>query len=184
MAKVKNNALIEGLSGSIGDLVLKRARSGKTYVARKPTFPDDREFSAAQLAHQQRFKAAAAYAKQAARTEPIYAALAKKTGQPAYNVALGDYLHPPKIVAVEWHGAVEQTGQTIRVCAEDEVKVTRVTVTLLKAEGQILVEGEATPDAVGLWWTFTTDQIDATRVRVRVWDLPGNETTWEEGSLI
>lgn len=183
MAKVNKNALIEGLSGSIGDLVLKRARSGKTYVARKPTFPDDRQFSAAQLAHQRRFKAAAAYAKQAAQTEPFYAVLAKKTGQPAYNVALGDYLHPPKIVAVEYHGAVEQNGQTIRVCAEDTVKVTRVTVALLNAEGQVLVEGEATPDTLGWWWTFTTEQIEGARVRVRAWDLPGNEAMWEEDFL-
>jgi hypothetical protein len=183
MAKVRKNALIEGLSGSVGDLVLKRARSGATYLARKPTFPDNRQFSAAQLTHQRRFKAAAAYAKQAAQTEPIYAALAKKTGQPAYNVALGDYLHPPKIVAVEYHGAVEQTGQTIRVCAEDAVKVTRVVVTLLNAEGQVLMEGDATPDSIGWWWTFKVDQIEAAReyarVRVRGWDLPGNEAMWE-----
>ncbi len=127
MAKVKKNALIEGLSGSIGELVLKRARSGTTYVARKPTF-EDRQFSAAQLEHQRRFRAAAAYAKQAAKTEPIYAALAKKTGQPAYNAALSDALHPPKIVAVE------QSNGLIRVCAEDKVKVARVVVTVLDAE--------------------------------------------------
>jgi len=174
MAKVRKNALIEGLSGSIGDLVLKRARSGTTYVARKPTFPDNRQFSAAQLAHQRRFKAATAYAKQAAQTEPIYAVLAKKTGQPAYNVALGDYLHPPKIVAVQ------RIGQTIRVCAEDKVKVARVTVTVLDAEGQVLMEGEATPDAIGWWWAFTAGQIEADfRLCVRAWDLPGNEATWE-----
>jgi hypothetical protein len=65
MAKVRKNALLEDLSGSTGDLVLKRARSGTMYVARKPTFPDDRQFSAAQLAHQQRFKATAAYPRQA-----------------------------------------------------------------------------------------------------------------------
>jgi hypothetical protein len=174
VAKLKKNALIEGLSGSIGDLVLKRARSGTMYMARKPTFPDDRQFSAAQLAHQRRFKAAAAYAKQVAQTEPIYAALAKKTGQPAYNVALGDYLHPPKIVTVE------QTGQMIRVCAEDKVKVTRVTITLLDTGGQVLREGEATPDAIGWWWTFTVGQIEVAHVRVCAWDLPGNKATWEE----
>ena len=173
MAKVRKNALIEGLSGSVGELVLKRARSGTTYVARKPTFPDDRRFSAAQLAHQRRFREAAAYAKQAAHAEPIYAALAKKTGQPAYNVALGDYLHPPKIVAVE------QAGGTIRVCAEDKVKVARVTVTLLDAEGQALEEGEATPDAIGWWWTYTPGAVGAARVRVCALDLPGNRASWE-----
>ncbi|HTP08517.1 MAG TPA: hypothetical protein VMP08_09720 [Anaerolineae bacterium] len=173
MAKVRQNALLEELSGSIGDLVLKRARSGTMYVARKPRFPDNRQFSPAQLTHQQRFKAATAYAKQAAKTEPLYVALARKTGQPAYNVALGDYLHPPKIVAVE------QVGETIRIRAEDQVKVMRVSVALLDAEGHILAEGEATPDALNWWWAFTAGHVMAARVRVWAYDLPGNKTTWE-----
>jgi hypothetical protein len=174
MAKVRKNALLEELSGSIGDLVLKRARSGTMYVARKPRFPDNRQFSAAQLAHQQRFKAATVYAKQAAKTEPLYAALARKTGQPAYNIALADYVHPPKIVTVE------QTGETIRVRAEDQVKVTRVRVALLDAEGHTLTEGEATPDTMDWWWTFfTAGHIPAARVRVCAYDLPGNQTIWE-----
>ncbi len=152
---------------------MKRARSGATYVARKPTF-EDRQFSAAQLEHQRRFRAAAAYAKQAAKTEPIYAALAKKTGQPAYNMALSDALHPPKIVAVE------QSNGLIRVCAEDKVKVARVVVTVLDASGQTLAEGEATPDAAGWWWTFEAGDLNAARTRVQAWDLPGNIASWEE----
>lgn len=178
MAKARKTALLEELSGSIGDLVLKRARSGTMYVARKPRFPENRQFSPAQLAHQQRFKAATAYAKQAAKVEPLYAALARKTRQPAYNVALGDYLHPPQIVMVE------QIGETIRVRAEDQVKVTRVSVALLEADGHILAEGEAAPDSTGWWWTFTANHITAAhdavaRIRVCAYDLPGNETVWE-----
>ena len=143
MAKVKNNALIEGLSGSIGDLVLKRARSGKTYVARKPTFPDDRQFSAAQLAHQRRFKAAVAYAKQAAKTEPLYAELAKKTGQPAYNVDLAHAMHPPYVTEIKASGYSGRVGEVIRV------QVTDVYVTIYDARERMIEEGEAISDRAG-----------------------------------
>ncbi len=178
MAKVRKSVLLDEVNGSIGELVFKRARSGTTYVARKPTFPDDRQFSPAQIAHQQRFKAATAYAKQAAHTEPLYAALARKTGQPAYNIALGDYLHTPKITAVE------QTGNVIRVRAEDNVKVTRVSVSVLDAAGQPLAEGEATPDSTGCWWTFRVSHSTATHIRICAYDLPGNKATWEDSGQL
>jgi hypothetical protein len=42
---------------------------------------------------------------------------------------LGDYLHPPKITVVE------QTDDIIRIRAEDEVKVTRVSVSVSDAAG-------------------------------------------------
>ncbi len=106
------------------------------------------------------------------RSEPIYAALAKKTGQPAYNVALSDALHPPKIVAVE-----VRAGQ-IRVNAEDKVKVARVVVTVLDAEGRELMKGEAAPEMAG-WWTFEAGKIDGAKVRAQAWDLAGNMENWE-----
>jgi len=173
MAKVRTNPVFEELTGSIGELVIKRARSGRLYVSRKPQYPPERAFSAAQVAHQQRFKAAAAYARQAAQTEPFYAERAQQTRQPAYNVALSDYLQPPVIVAVE-------RGDTaIRIHAEDNVKVTRVMVTALDAEGQVIATGEATPEATGAWWRYPLPLTAAGRVQVSAFDLAGNETQWE-----
>ncbi|HTP10708.1 MAG TPA: hypothetical protein VMP08_20785 [Anaerolineae bacterium] len=176
MAKVKKNALIEGLSGSIGDLVLKQARSGTTYVARKPTFPDDRQFSAAQLAHQRRFKAAAAYAKQAVQTEPLYAALAKKTGQPVYNVALADAMHPPRVIEIDASGYNGGVGEVLRVQAEDDVKVTRVYVAIYDAHDRVVEEGEAISDRIGRWWMYTTQRAaNGAGIQAVAYDLAGNE---------
>ena len=176
MAKVRTNPVFEELTGSIGELVIKRAASGRLYVSRKPQYPPDRAFSAAQVAHQQRFRAAAAYARQAAKTEPIYAERARQTRQPAYNVALSDYLRPPAIVAVE------RTDEALRVHAEDNVKVTRVVMTVLDAEGQVLATGEATPEAATEsaegWWRYPLPMA-AARVQVSAFDLAGNETKWE-----
>ena len=59
MAKVRRNIFMRGLSGTIGDqVVLKTIRGGRTIVCKKPTFQEDREFSQAQLAHQQAFREA------------------------------------------------------------------------------------------------------------------------------
>jgi hypothetical protein len=134
MAKLKKNAVISGLSGSLGkDHYARHRKDGKTIISRKPDF-SNRQFSEAQYAVQSGMKAAAAYAKVASRENPIYAKLAKKKAKKkvrnAYNVALGDWFNAPEIDRIEWH-----EGQ-IRVFASDDVLVTKVTVTILGEAGQ------------------------------------------------
>lgn len=105
MAKVRSNLFVQGLSGKLGDQVVFRTlRDGRTIVCVKPDF-SQRKLSKDQKAHHQRFKAAAAYARSAARTQPLYAELAAGTLKNAYNVALGDWFHPPVIQQVERRGA-------------------------------------------------------------------------------
>src|SRR3972149_411369 len=155
MARVRTNVLLQGVGGQIGEgLVLRRARSGTLVLSRKPTFGKNRKFSPAQRAHQARFRAATAYAKEAALREPIYARLAKKTKQPAYNMALKDYMHPPKVTAIEVCGDAGQAKKIIRVRAEDDVQVTRIQVRLFDAQEKVLESGEAASDKAG-WWTYT-----------------------------
>ena len=38
MAKVKNNPIIEGISGSIGEMVFRQLPNGETWVSGKPDF--------------------------------------------------------------------------------------------------------------------------------------------------
>jgi hypothetical protein len=72
MAQVFDNIVLSGLTGSLGGkLVLRRGRRGQTIVSKKPVFAPDRAFSAAQKAHQQAFREAAAYAK-ATKNEQVY----------------------------------------------------------------------------------------------------------------
>ncbi|HJS19343.1 MAG TPA: hypothetical protein VJ785_11395 [Anaerolineales bacterium] len=56
----------------------------------------------------------------------------------AYNFAVSDWWHTP-----ENHSIVKQDG-CIRVQASDNVMVTRVRVTVLDEDGQILEAGEGT----------------------------------------
>jgi hypothetical protein len=170
MAKVKNNTLTEGLSGKIGGrLVFRHMRDGSTVVCAAPDF-SNRVFSEGQLAHQSRFQQAAAYARVAAKTHPMYAKLAQRTMKPAYNIALSDWFNPPVIHAIE-----RQDGH-IRIEATDNVLVDRVLVTILDEEGKILEQGEAVQTGSS-WWEYVT--ATQGKVRVAAWDLAGNGTKEE-----
>lgn len=165
MARVHKNAIIEGLSGMIGDqLVFRTLRDGRTIVCSKPDF-SRRVLSADQKAHHAKFRQAAAYAREAARTEPLYAQLAAGTMKTAYNVALADFFHPPVI------HSVTRADSIVLIRARDDVKVAGVRVTMLDEAGTVLERGEALP-AEGDTWRYQAQQ--AGRVLVEVWDLAGN----------
>ena len=98
MARVRRNVVIEGLAGMLAEqLVFKRDKAGRTIVSIKPRFDEDREFTPAQLAQQEKFQEDAAYAKDAAHTEAIYAEEVEGTAKSAYNVAIADWFHPPEV---------------------------------------------------------------------------------------
>jgi hypothetical protein len=97
MAKVNGNLFMNRLSGQLGDqIILKKDRGGRTIICKKPTFREDREFSPAQLARQQAFREAAAYAR-TQKLNPVYVEKAQDTAKCSYNVAIADWLHPPVI---------------------------------------------------------------------------------------
>src|SRR5512140_3860354 len=111
MAKVSPNVIMQGISGKLGkDLVFRRMPNGEIWVQTKPDF-SRRVLSAEQKAHHARLKAAAAYARTAARSNPIYAELAAGTMKTAYNLALADWFNLPVIQRI----AVE--GQLIHIRA-------------------------------------------------------------------
>jgi hypothetical protein len=170
MAKVKKNMIISGVSGSLGpDHYARITRDGRTIISQKPDF-SNRQFSEGQFDHQNRMKQAAAYAKAAARDNPIYARLAKGTSKNAYNVALGDWFNPPVIRRIEW-----QDGK-LRVSASDDVMVTSVTVTILDDEKQCLEHGDAEL-VMGVWWDYHPAKKG--QIRIEAWDLAGNVTRQE-----
>ena len=164
MAKIRKSMGLNGLSGSIGNLVFRQMPDGSTRVSAKPNF-SRRVFSQGQKDHQERFKQAAAYARQAAKKYPIYAELAKGTTKNAYNWALSDWFNPPVIPRIE-----RQDGK-IRVLASDNVMVAKVQVRILDSDGKILEEGPAAQGGSG-WWEYgsnTEGTVEAT-----AWDLAGN----------
>src|SRR5687768_2032768 len=114
MAKAANNIVLDGVSGKLGRIVVRQMRDGSIRLSAPPDF-SDRQFSESQKDHQKRFKQAAAYARQAAQLQPVYAEQARNTMKNAYNIALSDWFHPP---VIDW---VERRGETILVEASDDV---------------------------------------------------------------
>jgi hypothetical protein len=171
MAKVERNIMVRGWSGSVGGLVFRQMRDGSTWVSGTPDF-SHRKFSKGQKNHQRRFKEAAAYARDAAKTQPIYAELAKGTVKNAYNIALSDWFNPPVV------RRIERRAGKIRVEASDGVMVTKVRVTILNEEGAILETGEAKPEdpqkspSVAGWWEYTA-HADG-KITAEAWDQAGN----------
>jgi hypothetical protein len=165
MAKVKDNILLNGVSGKLGNIVIRHMVDGSTRICKKPNF-SERKFSQGQKDHQERFRNATDYARGAAKTQPIYAELAKGTTKNAYNWALSDWFKPPVIHRIE-----RQEGK-IRVRASDNVKVTKVRIQVLDSDGNVLEQGEA-EQLNATWWEFalTTDGT----VVATAWDLAGNE---------
>ena len=153
MAKVKNNVLVRGLSGAVGNVVFRQMPDGSTWVSASPDF-SRRKFSQGQKAHQSRFQQAASYARGAAKVHPIYAELAKGTMKNAYNLALSDWFNPPAVLRIE-----RRNGK-ILVEAVDNILVTRVRVKILDESGAVLETGEAVPanpkqsPAAAGWWEY------------------------------
>ena len=175
MAKVRSNIIVDGIGGMLGNqLVFKQDKAGRTIVSVKPTFDENRTFSDAQQAQQEAFREAAAYAR-TAKDEPVYEQKAEGTTKSAYNIAMADWFHEPEILEIDlsgWHG---QAGQTIRIKAQDDVKVTQVTVAITGADDALLESGNAV-QSEGLWWEYTSTAAaqEGAKVMVSARDLPGH----------
>jgi len=180
MAKVLNNLIIQGLSGSLGNqIVIRKGKGGQTIVTAKPA-STNRTFSATQLAQQEAFRNAIAYAK-TVKSDAVYLTKAQGTTLSAYNAAVVDWFNKPEVLEIDttaWSGS---SGQTIRVKAQDDTHVSKVHVQLADSDGSILEEGDAV-QADGLWWEYTTTtNVEAASVNATAHDLPGNThlLTWQ-----
>lgn len=172
MAKIKKNTLLQGLSGSIGDLVFRQMPDGSTRVSKKPDF-SEREPSQGQIDHQNRFKLAIAYGREA-KTLPFYQERAGN-GKTAYNLAIADWCHAPVI-----HSIGQHEGR-IRVEASDNIKVTKVEVRILDTEGNVLEAGQA-EQVNPLYWEYAYSAEG--QVEASAWDLAGNRTVmvWQKSA--
>jgi hypothetical protein len=156
MAKVRNNVVVRGLSGSFGDqMIIKVDKAGRTIVSNKPEFDENRAFTPAQQTQQERFREAVAYAKDA-KDLAVYAAKAEGTPMHPYNVALADWFHAPEIKEIDLSDWTGQAGQYIRILAMDDVQVTQVSVVITDAQDAVLEQGTAVKDDASPWWIYTT----------------------------
>ena len=136
----------------------------------------------AQRAQQERFQEATAYAKDAARTEPIYAEKAEGMAKSAYNVAVADWFHSPEVREIDLSGYTGEAGETVRAKVADDMKMERVNVLIATEGGTVVEQGEMSREW-GLWYTYTTTANcppGPAKVVVTGLDLPGHTGTAEE----
>jgi hypothetical protein len=184
MAKIQNNIVMHGASGQLGNqIVFRRGKGGQTSISAKPA--GGRTFNPAQLAQQEAFRNAIAYAK-SAKDEDVYLTKAQGTTLSAFNVAVADWFGKPEVLEIDtthWTGAA---GQIIRVKAQDDTQVVKVRVQIFDVgrNAPALEQGDAV-QADGLWWEYTTTATVADLANAQVtaiaYDLPGNDHTlvWE-----
>jgi hypothetical protein len=177
--------LLRGLTGSLGDqFVVRKGKGGTTIISDVPDFDENREFNEKQLAHQQAFQEAIAYAR-SVKDEELYVAKAMDTTMSSFNAAVADWFKKPQVLEIDtkaWQGAA---ARPIRIRAKDDTKVVRVHLVISSPDGSLLEEGDAQP-AEGLWWTYTANTTVALESNPQVvataYDRPGNtaEMTWPD----
>jgi len=93
MAHSKNNPILEGFSGKIGNLVVKQYPNGKIVITKLPDMSSVKH-SKLQSIYQNKFAEAVKYARAAKRDPLKRAAFEKvlKDGQDVYHAALSSFL--------------------------------------------------------------------------------------------
>lgn len=183
MAHIKRNKMMEGTSGSIGNVTFS-VRKNKTVSGPRPT-PSSKPPTEEQLAVQLKFERFAAYAQKAIAkpaTKALYAAAAKP-GQTAFNAAFQDAVKPPVISEIDTRAYKGLVGDEISFRVKDVIRPESVRVSILSAAGAELERGEAVLD-IGKYWKYVATAVNATvpgtRILITATDLPGNVTEKEE----
>ncbi len=170
------NPSIDEYRGSMNRIVYKKVR-GKIIAAPMPS-PSESEPTPAQLAHQERFSEAAAYAQQTladASTAEIYELAAKLKDKPAFALCVGDFLKPPTIKSVDTSAYHGQIGDQIKIKAVDNFGIVELRVEI--GDGSSILEsGSAVEGIAGNWVYTATTQINTggnLDVKVTATDRPG-----------
>ena len=183
--KIKNNPLLKGASGMLGDVIVFRESRGSLIMSNRPKKRENP--SVHQLAVKSRFMQAVQYAKgqmliPEAKAEYETGVTNKMIS--AYGVAVADFLKGPDVHGVdasEYRGGI---GDLILVNAVDNFKVTDVQVEIRSADDTLIEQGEAVlnPDNA-VFWSYVTTQPNAavtgTKVIVTAKDKPNNVTKKE-----
>jgi hypothetical protein len=172
------------ISGLLGEKVSVRKVNNRLLVTNRPQLKLGQP-TAKQLAVREKFLEATEYAKEQTAdpaTLAVYATGIRGKKRTAFAVALSDYLNAPNVSTInagDYHGAV---GDTIRIHAKDDFKVTRVKVTILNGAGQLLEQGDAiqNPKKKHIWMysaTVANATLTGSKISATAFDMPENETT-------
>lgn len=183
--KTKGNLIVKYASGGVGKQLIAKTWKGRPYLASYPVFPENREFSEKQIAHQMRFRQATSYAKwlvDSGEVPEIYEAKAERKRLTVYNIAIKDFFNAPDVYSIDLQDYTGKAGEEILVSALDDVEVMAVHV-ILRKDDEVVEEGDAEKDKYNAAvWRYTTQKdngIEGTVVEAYAEDRPGNVTRGE-----
>jgi hypothetical protein len=172
------NALLQGMSGKIGNLVFKQMPNGKTHVSlvQQNTGKGDTE---ARQATRKAFRAGVFYAKEVLQDEEAKAYYKQygSSKRKVYHIAMSDYAMAPDIQEVNAVKTGNSLMLTIR--AVDDTRVCSVCCEYGTANGRQVKQAE--PDAINHIWQveIALSELTENTIRIVAADLPGNETVEE-----
>lgn len=140
MAVVRGNPMLEGLSGTLGELVFRR-RGGRTFVARRPRRGPSKPLTEKRRETASRFREAVAFAREA-RTTPAFRSLSRLLrGYSPYHLAIQDYLSLPVIERFDDSG-IGPDGGVLLVEVSERIEVRSVEAHLIAGTERRTVRGE------------------------------------------
>jgi len=182
--ELKNNDLVMGSSGRIGDQLVYRQRAGKTIIAKRPK-KSNVQATALQLEVQELFAEAVLYARGViadGAKKALYQSKAK-AGKSAFNLALSDFCKAPEIRKYQTSDYKGQVGDKISIRVIDDFKVEGVSLIIKDSADSMIEEGSAVLSANNVDWIYTATAINpslaGTKLIINATDIPGNISTQE-----
>jgi hypothetical protein len=185
MAESKNNMVIQGFTGKLGDQLVFRQVAGKTIASKAPGARQG-EPTEKQVAVRDRFQRAVLYGRSVLADPAAKQAYsdAAPNGQSAYNVAIADFFQAPDIMEIDVSSYTGQVGEIIKVKVTDDFKVKAVRLSIQNDDGSLLEEGNAVQLGNSADWTYTATATNSSltgdKITVTATDNPANLTTDEK----
>jgi hypothetical protein len=181
MAKLIPNPAAGELSGSVGDLVFARYKTGVIVARKRPVRRTEKR--SGEIANQQGFARAVEYASSVWKTQPDlqarYHAAAREQGRQGFNLAKADFRLPPKVQEIELELYTGNPGEVIRVIATDDFEVKAVGVVIRDLNGGLIEQGAAVQED-GAWVYRAQTQVPAGQtvvIEAAAADHPGHTGT-------
>jgi hypothetical protein len=189
MSDVELNPTVDGYRGSIGRLVFKKYK-GRTIVGKKPV--RTKEQSQAELARQENFREAVAYAKSVIANpvaSEFYKPIAFQRDISVYNCALGDFLKVPTIKPLDLDSYKGRIGDVIKIRAVDDTGFADLNVEIVAQDGTPIESGLAVEEGERSGkWIYTATKAVALGseifIEVKGCDHAGNKAQITENPTV
>ncbi|MFT3827207.1 MAG: hypothetical protein QM731_24990 [Chitinophagaceae bacterium] len=178
MARVKNNIIMRGVSGKVGDQLVFNQRNGQTVVSKVPRV--SKKVPKGRKEANDRFKQASKYAKQASFDPVLKAAYSKyiSPGRSVYAIALGDFLDTPEIQQLITRKYTGDAGSSITIFTRPKGIIDHIHIIITNSSGEIVESGYAVQVDDGSMWNYTAmvdnPSLEGTIVTVEATDFAKN----------